>query len=221
MIFSSSAFGFFLTSVFVLSWLLCSRRSSRVLLLLLASWFFYGCWNAKYLLLIFGSTALDYWVGGRIAALPLDRRRARLWLLRLSLIGNLGCLGVFKYYNFFRDNIESLLGGFGIALPHLDVLLPVGISFYTFQTLSYTIDIYRGQMQPARNLREFALFVSFFPQLVAGPIVRAREFLPQLEREPAIAAEDFRAGLYRIAVGLVKKVLVGARTELGRLRADL
>ena len=209
--FHSSTYGFFLAAVFCLFWLVRSRRGARVLLLLGASWFFYASWNAKYLSLILFSTLLDYFAGMALGKLdPTDpslRKKRRLVLLA-SLVGNLGCLGIFKYYNFFRANIEALLAGAGIHIPHLDVILPVGISFYTFQTLSYTIEIYKGTLKPVKSFKDFALFVAFFPQLVAGPIVRARDFLPQIGKRPALLPEDFKRGLFRIALGLAKKVLV-------------
>ncbi len=211
MYFNSAAYGLFLVLVFGLYWMLRGTRFARFGMLLLASWFFYGCWNAKYLSLILISTALDYWVGKTLATLDADDpalRKKRKRLLLCSLVGNLGLLGVFKYYNFFIGNVETLLAGFGIEFARLDVLLPVGISFYTFQTLSYTIDIYRGKLAPAKNLQEFALFVAFFPQLVAGPIVRASDFLPQLGNRPALSRQDLFEGLFRILVGLGKKVII-------------
>ncbi len=209
--FHSKDYGFFLVTVFSLFWLVAGRRRPRNAVLLLASWFFYASWKAPYLALILGSTLLDWWAGGVLARLPAEDpacRRTRRWVLLASLAGNLGALAVFKYYNFFRANFEDLFAGFGIHLPASELALPVGISFYTFQTLSYTIDIYRGELKPARNLREFALFVAFFPQLVAGPIVRAKDFLPQLERRPFLDVENLKRGLYRIAEGLGKKVLI-------------
>ncbi|PIE23047.1 MAG: membrane-bound O-acyltransferase family protein [Planctomycetota bacterium] len=208
MFFNSAEYGLFLALVFAAFWILREARGSRLLLLLAASWFFYASWNWKYLSLILISTAIDYGVGRalyRKDASDPSQGRSRRGLLLLSLVANLGLLGVFKYYNFFCGNLEAL---FGIELGELEVLLPVGISFYTFQTLSYTIDIYRGKLAPAKNLKEFALFVAFFPQLVAGPIVRASDFLPQLEEKPKLRAEDFKDGLFRIAVGLGKKVVI-------------
>ncbi len=203
MIFHSSAYGVFLVLVFVAWWAMARLRTPRVLLLIVASYFFYGSWNAKYVLLIFASTAFDYWMARAIASSADPQRRKQL--VTLSVVGNLGLLCYFKYYNFFRDTADHWLG---LPLPVLDVLLPVGISFYTFQSLSYTIDVYRGTLAPARNLREFMLFVAFFPQLVAGPIVRASEFLPQLEHPPRVTRDDIHEGLWRILVGLTKKVLI-------------
>ncbi|MEZ5964720.1 MAG: MBOAT family protein [Planctomycetota bacterium] len=212
MIFHSPAYAVFLVVVFTAYWALVRSRGARFTLLLAASYFFYGSWNAKYLLLIAASTALDYYLARAIAAVPPERRRRRKQLVALSVVANLSLLGAFKYYNFFRDTAEAW---FGVHAPAFDVLLPVGISFYTFQSLSYTIDVYRGTIEPARNLREFALFVAFFPQLVAGPIVRAAEFLPQLDLWPRIERRDVHEGLWRIMVGLTKKVLISDVIAVG------
>ncbi len=203
--FSTTEFGVFLVTVVAVFWGLRQRWTLSRWFLLAASYYFYSCWNAKYLVLIVGSTLLDYWVGGRMAKLDVSEVARRRLLLLLSLIGNLGTLAVFKYYGFFRENMVQLLGA---DLPALDVLLPVGISFYTFQSLSYTIDIYWGKIRPARSLSEFALFVAFFPQLVAGPIVRARDFLPQLVQPRTVTREDLQSGLYRILEGLGKKIVI-------------
>jgi len=211
-IFHSPAYAVFLVVVFTAYWAMVTSRGARLALLLVASYFFYGSWNARYLLLIAASTAVDYWLAKAIAAVPRDAVRKRKALLTVSVVANLTLLGVFKYYNFFRDTAAMW---FGWEAPVLDVLLPVGISFYTFQSLSYTIDVYRGTIEPARNLREFALFVAFFPQLVAGPIVRAAEFLPQLDRRPQIDRSDVHEGLWRIMVGLTKKVLISDVLAVG------
>ncbi|HHI80717.1 MAG TPA: MBOAT family protein [Planctomycetes bacterium] len=209
--FNSPQYGLFLLLTFTVYWLLRKRRDQRYLFLLLASWFFYGSWRWPYLFLILGSTLLDYWAGGELAKTdPADpsQQKRRKWLLMASLVGNLGTLAVFKYFNFFMANFEGVFQAMGVSVPQLELLLPPGISFYTFQTLSYTIDIYRGQLRPARNLKEFALFVAFFPQLVAGPIVRARDFLWQLDRRASLDRERLLSGLYRIFVGLGKKILI-------------
>lgn len=180
----------------------------RLLFVFLASCVFYAAWNWRYLGLIIFSAALDYFIGLRLAASKSPKAR-KGWLL-FSISSNLGLLGVFKYYNFFVESTgEALRALFGLELdiPLLDVLLPVGISFYTFQTMSYTIDIYRGQIEPTRNPLKFGVFVAFFPQLVAGPIVRASEFLPQLERPPWLTRERVGEGLFLIALGITKKVV--------------
>ncbi|MDH5674551.1 MAG: MBOAT family protein [Myxococcales bacterium] len=199
----------FLVLALSLYWLLAAHGLLRLAFVFAASCAFYMAWNPTYIALILTSTVLDYTVGLRIAAAAeKDEQRAkRAWLL-LSLLGNLGLLGVFKYYNFFADATAQTLAlvGIEVAPARLDVLLPVGISFYTFQTLSYTIDIYRGRLAPTRSFLRFACFVTFFPQLVAGPIVRASELLPQLEQRPRLQAGTVSSALFLIAVGMIKKV---------------
>jgi D-alanyl-lipoteichoic acid acyltransferase DltB (MBOAT superfamily) len=137
-----------------------------------------------------------------------DQQSRRAWLA-LSLTTNLGLLGTFKYFNFFSGSVADVLNIFGlhVSAPHLDVLLPVGISFYTFESLSYTIDVYRGTLPPARSFSRFACFITFFPHLVAGPIVRAADFLPQLDKTPRLTASDVGEGMFLIATGLIKKVV--------------
>lgn len=180
----------------------------RLVLLLAASYYFYASWRPAYLVLIVFSSFLDFIVGARLhrSQDPVLRRR---WLM-VSLIGNLGLLGVFKYFNFFSASVYQGLLAFGVQTSpvYLDVLVPVGISFYTFQTLSYTIDIYRGDLEPEPSLLKFLLFVSFFPQLVAGPIVRASDFLPQLHRPVFLDDERGARALMLIAVGLFKKAII-------------
>ena len=205
--FNTVEYGAFLLGVFLLYWLV-GPLWLRHLILLGASYAFYGAWNVKYLGLILFSTFLDFGLGLAIA--QTNRPCSRRWLLAVSLVGNLGVLAVFKYYGFFVESLSVLLeaANVHVSLPVLNVLLPVGISFYTFQTLSYTIDIYCGRLQPSRNPVSFALYVAFFPQLVAGPIVRASQFLPQLHCRPALDWEGISLGLYRIVTGLGKKVII-------------
>ncbi|MGD8859335.1 MAG: MBOAT family protein [Myxococcales bacterium] len=188
-------------------WLLVRHNVLRLALVFVASCVFYMAWNPAYIVLILGSTVLDYTVGLRIAASSSQPVR-RAWLLA-SLVGNLGLLGVFKYYNFFASATADVAALFGLQIvpAHLDVLLPVGISFYTFQTLSYTIDVYRGRLEPTRNFLRFASFVTFFPQLVAGPIVRASELLPQLARRPVLGRHAVGDAAFLIATGLIKKIV--------------
>ncbi len=180
----------------------------RLAFLFLASCVFYMAWNPTYIVLMLGSTVLDYVVGLGIGATE-SQRKKKAWLA-VSMAGNLGLLGVFKYYNFFAtatgDALTWLLG-VDAHLPLLNVLLPVGISFYTFQTLSYSIDVYRGQLKPTRDFIQFAFYVTFFPQLVAGPIVRAAEFLPQVTRPPWLTKERVGHALFLIALGLAKKII--------------
>ncbi len=171
--------------------------------LLIASYVFYGWWNPLYLLLILYSTLLDY-----VAVIAMDRSRYKKLWLAVSVANNLGLLGFFKYAGFVTDNLNRLLAaaGSGYELPEPDVLLPVGISFFTFQSMSYTIDFYRGEVEREKSFIRFAAFVSLFPQLVAGPIERARQLLPQLNEFPAITRRDFADGLSLFVVGLFKKV---------------
>jgi alginate O-acetyltransferase complex protein AlgI len=191
-------------------WLLARHTRLRMIFLFFASCLFYMAWHPAYIALILGSTALDYFVGLRIHATDDDKARKR-WLI-VSLVSNLGLLGVFKYFNFASQATADVLSiFFGIHIEHppfLDVLLPVGISFYTFQTLSYTIDIYRRKLEPTRSFFQFAVFVTYFPQLVAGPIVRASQLLPQLRRKITLKDEQVTQGLFLIATGMIKKVVI-------------
>jgi alginate O-acetyltransferase complex protein AlgI len=183
------------------------RRGQNVFLLV-ASYVFYGYWDWRFNFLLLGSTLLDFFVGRQLAGTE-DSRRRRL-LLGISLIGNLGILGFFKYFNFFIDSFAALLASTGLEpnLPTLKIILPVGISFYTFQTLSYTIDIYRRRLQPVDSLVDFALFVSFFPQLVAGPIERASNLLPQIVKPRSVNRRLVITGLNLMLIGYFKKVAI-------------
>lgn len=208
MAFTSLHFLVFLPTVLVVAWMLRRSVQSRIVFLLAASYYFYMSWNWLYAALILGSTILDYFVALRMSRTPrVGPRRA---MLIVSLVCNLGVLAIFKYYNFFVDSVATVFRAETATVVsfHHSLLLPVGISFYTFQTLSYTIDVYRGQLEPTRNFVKFALFVSFFPQLVAGPIVRASEFLPQLEREARFDSRAIEQGLGRILMGLFKKLCI-------------
>jgi len=208
MLFNSITFLLFFPTVFLVDLALQRKASWRKLFLLVASYLFYANWDWRFLGLIWASTAVDWFVGNALAAESQDKRRKLL--LTISLVVNLGMLATFKYLGFFLESTNALLEGIGLEahLPVLRLMLPVGISFYTFQTLSYTIDIYRRQLEPARTFLDFALFVAFFPQLVAGPIVRAADFIPQLYRNPRSNRRDISLGLYEIAVGLFKKVVI-------------
>ncbi len=208
MAFNSAHFLLFFPVVFAIFWTLRKNAALRIGFLLAASYYFYMSWNAAYAGLILGSTLLDYFAGRRIAA-STSRRARRAWLA-VSLIGNLGTLFLFKYFNFFADSVSTMTASVGLATTpvHHTFLLPVGISFYTFQTLSYTIDVYRGGLPPARSFTRFALFVAFFPQLVAGPIVRASSFLPQLNTEPRFDDRIAESGLGLMLVGLFKKICI-------------
>jgi alginate O-acetyltransferase complex protein AlgI len=183
----------------------------RWVLLLAASYYFYAAWRAEYLLLIMFSTGVDYVCGLRMGALAQQARRKK-WLA-LSIGTNLGLLFAFKYFNFFSATTRRLLNQFNIFydVPVFDVLLPVGISFYTFQTLSYSIDVYRGRQKPERHLGIFALYVSFFPQLVAGPIERSSRLLPQFFRQNGFDPERVSSGLRLMLWGFFKKVVIADR----------
>ncbi len=209
MSFNSVTFLLLLPAVVLLSAALRSRLRLQNLFLLAFSLFFYGYWDWRFLLLMMATIGVDYSVALRIAASasPVARRR---WLL-LSLVSNLGLLGTFKYYDFFAASLSALLARMGVqaSLPMLNLILPIGISFYTFQSLSYTLDVYWKRMEPVRRLSDFALFVSFFPHLVAGPIMLARDFIPQLERPKRPTAAQVREGAYLVLYGLFLKIAVG------------
>ena len=182
--------------------------------MLAGSYYFYMCWNWRYIALIIISTLIDYVAGLRMSAL-LERRK-RLKYLLLSLLTNLGLLLTFKYFNFFSDSLNAGFSflGMSVHIPYLNVLLPVGISFYTFQTLSYSIDVYRGKIEHERHLGIFALYVSFFPQLVAGPIERASRLLPQFYRKNNFDEARVVSGLRLMLWGLFKKIVVANRVAL-------
>ena len=202
MLFNSLEFWIFLPLVLLFSRLFSGRP--RTLFLLASSYVFYLWWDARFILLILASTLVDFLVG---RALPSARGPARLRLLITSLAANLGLLGFFKYYNFVAGSLAGLLDVSPQTL-HLDIILPVGISFYTFQSMSYTIDIYRGKLEPVKRLTDFALYVAFFPQLVAGPIVRAREFFPQFFQWRPPSRVETEKGICLILTGLVKKMVL-------------
>ncbi|MDG2307477.1 MAG: MBOAT family protein [Candidatus Binatia bacterium] len=206
MLFNSFEFWAFFALVLMGLYLL-PRRGINVFLLL-ASYAFYGAWDARFLSLLWISTVVDYIVGIRLHASEDPGVRKR-WLL-VSLATNLGILGFFKYVGFFSASLQTLLEPTGARLAPwaIEVVLPVGISFYTFQTLSYTIDIYRRQLVPTRSLIDFGLYVSFFPQLVAGPIERATHLLPQIQRQRRATTNDIASGTWLSLWGLFKKVVI-------------
>jgi alginate O-acetyltransferase complex protein AlgI len=177
------------------------------LLLLVASYIFYGYWDWRFLLLLASSTLIDYFVGIKME--KAQGKRRKLFLL-MSIFSNLGILVFFKYFNFFSESFVDLLGQFGMDASYttLEIVLPVGISFYTFQTLSYSIDIYRGKLKASRSISEFALFVSFFPQLVAGPIERAVHLLPQISAPRKVSVKQISTGVNLIIWGFFKKVFI-------------
>jgi alginate O-acetyltransferase complex protein AlgI len=213
MLFCSWQFLAFFLAVFSVYWLLPWHRA-RVLLLLAASFAFYASWSHWLALLLAGSCVMDYLIARGMEATAAQRLR-RLLLL-LSLTANLGLLVYFKYANFFLRSLEESAGAFGLglALPVLRVILPVGISFYTFEAINYTVDVYRGQVRAERHLDRFMLFILFFPHLMAGPIVRARDFLPQTHRPKQWSWLRGHAGVLLILVGVVKKLAVADRMAL-------
>jgi len=207
MIFTSFEFALFFVAVLLIRGVFTTLQGEK-LFLVFASYVFYMSWNVYYAGLIFSASCCDYILGNRIAgANTTGERRA---FLVASLVMNLGILTYFKYSPFIIETTASLLSLIGISFAqhHWNVILPVGISFFTFQSLSYTIDVYRRKITPCSTLRDFLLFVAFFPQLVAGPIVRATEFLPQLVTRARANAREIETGLALIALGVVKKSVI-------------
>src|SRR5213596_51106 len=207
MLFNSLTFVVFFVVVVALYWSMESW-TLRKNFLVVASYIFYGAWNPPFAALLFSTTAMDFWLGRQMSRAK-GRRSRRAWLVA-SVCMNLSMLGFFKYGNFLLQNFQWLLARIGIIYqpPHLDILLPVGISFYTFHSLSYTLDIYRGVLKPTKSLRDFVLAVSFFPQLVAGPIVRAGDFLPQLLHPPRLKSGQFLWGMALMTLGLFQKIVL-------------
>ncbi|WP_053977514.1 MBOAT family O-acyltransferase [Mangrovimonas xylaniphaga] len=209
MLFNSLTFAVFLPIVFMLYWFVFKRSLKRQnVLLLLASYVFYGWWDWRFLGLILLSTLVDFFVGLQLHKTEAPKQR-KFYLL-FSLCVNLGLLGFFKYYHFFIESWIDAWSFFGIQMhaSTLEIILPVGISFYTFQTLSYTIDVYRKQLEATRDFVQFATFVAFFPQLVAGPIERASHLLPQFSRERKFDYSNAMNGLRQILWGLFKKIVI-------------
>ncbi len=206
MLFNSRDFLVFFAIVVALYYSLAHRK--RGILLLIASYYFYMSWQPAYIVLILTSTVAAYLCGLKMGP-GVDKRSRKAYLI-ISLVCNLGLLFVFKYLNFFGYTVKTMLGYSPVeaAAPVLNVLLPVGISFYTFQTLSYTIDVYRGDREPETRLGQFALYVSFFPQLVAGPIERSTRLLPQFDREVQFDYERVTDGLRLMLWGMFKKVVI-------------
>ena len=210
MLFNSIEFALFLPIVFALYWLLsnkCLKRQNSFLII--ASYFFYGWWDWRFLSLIAFSSLVDYSVG--IGFSKTDNKTKRKLLLFSSILVNIGFLGFFKYFNFFAENFAKAFTVFGQPISDpalLDVILPVGISFYTFQTLSYSIDVYRRKLEPTKDIVAFFAFVSFFPQLVAGPIERATNLLPQFYKKRAFEYDRAVDGMRQILWGLFKKIVI-------------
>ncbi len=211
MLFNSIAYFAFLPLVFAFYWKITKKRNTQNVLLLVASYVFYSFWDWRFLGLILISSLTDYWVGIQLEKSSKDSKRKQL--LGISLMVNLGILFFFKYFNFFIGEFATMLKfvGFQANLTTLKIILPVGISFYTFQTLSYTIDIYRKQLKPTRDFLAFFTYVAFFPQLVAGPIERARRLLPQFQNDRHFDYFKAVSGLRLILWGLFKKTVVADR----------
>jgi D-alanyl-lipoteichoic acid acyltransferase DltB (MBOAT superfamily) len=209
MLFNSVHFAFFLPIVFVLYWFATNNNLKlQNILLLIASYFFYACWDWRFLFLLIFSTFLDYFTGIKMSnAQTIKVKKFWFWL---SIIINLGFLGVFKYYNFFADSFALALSNIGfIVTPlSLNIILPVGISFYTFHGLSYVIDIYNNRIKAEKNFVDYSVFVSFFPLLVAGPIERATHLLPQIKKSRIFEYSKAVDGLKQILWGLFKKIVI-------------
>lgn len=184
------------------------RGKARLILCLVASYYFYSVWDERFLILIFASTVVDYIVGRWLDQTEDEKKRKRLLLV--SMVVNLGFLAFFKYFNFFISSFQEMLASFGLnsSASTLNIILPVGISFYTFQSMSYTIDVWKRKIPIEKDFIRFATFISFFPQLVAGPIVRASDFLPQFQKDRKFEWDRFTAGTGQIIMGFFKKIAV-------------
>ena len=209
MLFNSIGFVIFLPVVFLLYWFVTNKNlKSQNILLLLASYFFYACWDWRFLFLLMFSTLLDYFTGLKMQDAK-NQKRKQFWFW-LSIAINLGFLGIFKYYNFFAESFAETISHIGLQVNPwtLKVILPVGISFYTFHGLSYVIDIYKGRIKAESNVVDYAVFVSFFPLLVAGPIERATHLLPQIKKRRTFDYTKAVDGLRQILWGLFKKIVI-------------
>lgn len=222
MLFNSIEFALFFPIVFILYWLFSKKYKIQNILLLVASYYFYGCWDWRFLFLLIFSTTLDY-VSGLLMTDSKTIAYRKLWFW-LSVVINLGFLGVFKYYNFFIDSFAGFLGDLGVQtnFASLQVILPVGISFYTFHGLSYVIDIYKNRIKPEKNFINYSVFVCFFPLLVAGPIERATHLLPQITTQRKFEYSKAVDGLRQILWGLFKKIVIAdnCATIVNQIFAD-
>ena len=219
MLFNTFQFAYFFAILFPTYWILRRHYKAQNLLLLLAGYYFYACWEPKFLALLILSTVMDYACGLAVDRIEAPRKRKLFVILSMAL--NLGMLGYFKYVNFFSASMQVALAKAGLNVPlwHIEVVLPIGISFYTFQSMSYVIDVYRKHIKPTKNLLEFATFVSFFPHLVAGPIMRPTTLLPQIQAPRKFNIDQIYQGAYLIFWGLTKKVVVA--DNLGPIVNDL
>jgi alginate O-acetyltransferase complex protein AlgI len=208
MLFNSLSFVLFLVIILALYYSKLLKWTNKKRMLLIASYIFYGLWNPPLIILLWISTMVD-WTAGNKLAVEQNERKRKFWLI-LSMLVNLGFLAFFKYGNFLLENFIALVNSFGIeyqAQP-MDIILPMGISFYTFQTMSYTIDMYKRKTEPAKTFLDFALYVTFFPQLVAGPIVRAKDLITQFYEEKKATSKQFIWGLFLFTIGLFQKVVM-------------
>ncbi|WP_166382125.1 MBOAT family O-acyltransferase [Polaribacter sp. 11A2H] len=215
MLFNSVDFAVFLPIVFILYWFVFSKKTTQQnAVILIASYVFYGFWDWRFLILIFFSSIIDFFIGKKLGEVKVASKRKLF--LTISIIVNLGLLGFFKYYNFFLDSFTTAFTFFGssISADRLNIILPVGISFYTFQTLSYSIDIYRKKLEPTHNFLAFLSFVSFFPQLVAGPIERATNLLPQFYKKRIFSYEKAVSGVQLIVWGFFKKIVIADNASI-------
>jgi D-alanyl-lipoteichoic acid acyltransferase DltB (MBOAT superfamily) len=212
MLFDSPIYFLFLVPVVVAYWRLNWRRQN--VLLLLASYFFYGWWDWRFLALMVGSTTVDFLIAQRIG--PGNGKHRRQWFV-LSLLLNFSVLGIFKYFNFFVDSFSGVLSAVGlhhVPLPLIRILLPPGISFYTFQEVAYIVDVYKGKIEPARSFVDYGLFISLFPHLIAGPIQRPGHLLPQVQSERNFDPDRFFDGMLLIVSGLIRKCVVADNCAL-------
>ena len=209
MLFPTLDFGVFFLIVFAVSWALAAQLDLRKAFLVGASYFFYGYWDWRFCLLLLASSLVNY-VAGRLLDDPAASPARRKWVLRGAVAANLGSLGFFKYYEFFIESLNTMMWDLGLQreLPFLEIILPVGISFFTFQGISYVVDVYRRDIRASRSLLDVMLYISFFPQLVAGPIVRAQTMLPQIEARPDPSRILATYGVLLVVLGLFKKVIV-------------
>jgi len=212
MLFDTPVFVVFLVFVVFCYWQLSQRNQNRFLLL--ASYFFYGWWDWRFLCLMIASTTIDYFIAIKIA--DTEDVKARRWLLALSLVINFAILGFFKYFNFFTDSVVRGLSTFGFhpSVKFLEIILPPGISFYTFQEVAYIVDVYKKRLKPSRSFVDYALFISLFPHLIAGPIQRPSHLLPQVQHDRHWDAEKVFSGLLLILEGLFRKVVIADNCAL-------
>lgn len=208
MLFPTPEFALFFFAIFIAAWALRGNNEARKALLLAASYFFYGYWDWRFMALLAGSSAFNYTAGLALAVSRDEITRYRIVVIATA--ANLGVLGLFKYYNFFMDSLTDLALGLGVQrdMPFLELILPIGISFFTFQGISYVVDVYRRHIKPVHSPLDLFLYISFFPQLVAGPIVRASHFLPQLDKKAELTRTTVLVGFLLILNGMLKKTVI-------------